>query len=813
MKPKVILTKIIKLGKNRVFCRTFLITVLIFLIFFFKRSLIIDLLLITEIVLIDFFFPRFTRRRTIHYSKDSKSCVSEEKGGVELRQLSTGNSKDNIKHQKSTKRSLSDKRSRKLWRKKNKGYGWLLTIIATFILISTSFYESWINGIIYKSDSDVKKISLNDLYSKERKYFSRVFIYDPPINLPVIDFSNWLLTSWIYRSISNLPISGSTNREYYNNVKGIEYFESEFDTFINLRNEKSLYDVTKNTDVKINLENPAINNNSISSITNFHENDKISIVIPAHNEDEFIGKTITYTIEATPKELLGEIIIVDDFSEKPVYDILEKELPNNYKRYIKIIRLKKCEGLIRSKIIGADAAIGPNIFFLDGHCKPKKGWSEALVNSIRENYKRIVCPIVQSISNSDWSDIGTAGAKMMIEWNFAFHWYDDGLPEIPITSGGILMITKRWWEESGKYDPGMLFWGGENIEQSFRVWLCGGEIHVVRNSLVGHIFDRNNLNKRNHDFEYKKMLIDNMNNNHQRTAFVWLSEQFYETYFKNYHVLGYLPVGFTKGLSERLSLKHILKCKPFEWYVEKFRPAFERQRELYYNFHHIQHLKSRLCLSVKSKQNILNHENINYIEIPMTVMPNDVSSYHIKKTVDYEILALKACDYLDESQKWSFILGNRMLYNYKSRKCLDKANSTNLIQKINDKDIKYFTSSSSESNNKLELPLLFECDWNLVMRARNYNQFWAWKDHNVTSGRVVNWEGDEHRSNITGGADEFKVSTSKGIDCDSYCLYSNSTLGSYKEETIFYRKCNIENSSEEVSFKKLWKQDFLDLIK
>lgn len=46
------------------------------------------------------------------------------------------------------------------------------------------------------------------------------------------------------------------------------------------------------------------------------------------------------------------------------------------------------------------------------------------------------------------------------------------------------------WEESGKYDPGMLEWGGENIEQSLRVWMCGGEIFAVRNSFVGHIFSR-----------------------------------------------------------------------------------------------------------------------------------------------------------------------------------------------------------------------------------------------------------------------------------------------------------------------------------
>nr|XP_004661378.2 polypeptide N-acetylgalactosaminyltransferase 15 [Jaculus jaculus] len=301
-----------------------------------------------------------------------------------------------------------------------------------------------------------------------------------------------------------------------------------------------------------------------------------SVILCFHEEAwSTLLRTVHSILDTVPRALLKELILVDDLSQQGE---LKSALSEHVARLetVKLLRSNKKLGTIRARMLGATRATGDVLVFMDAHCECHPGWLEPLLSRIAGDRSRVVSPVIDVI---DWKTFQYFPSKELqrgvLDWRLDFRW--EPLPEheqktlsvpigpirSPVVPREVVAMDRHYFQNTGAYDPLMSLQGGENLELSFKAWLCGGSVEILPCSRVGHVY----RSQDGHMPPDPEAILRNK----VRIAETWLGS-FKETFYRHSPEALALSKAEKPDCTQRLQMQRRLGCRTFHWFLANIYP-------------------------------------------------------------------------------------------------------------------------------------------------------------------------------------------------------------------------------------------------
>lgn len=492
-----------------------------------------------------------------------------------------------------------------------------------------------------------------------------------------------------------------------------------------------------------------------------------SVLIVFYNEPlSPLLRTVHSILNRTPPHLLHEIILIDDGSDDKAPWLAPDGALERHLQLLpstRLARLNGRNGLMRARNVAASLAEGDVLMFLDSHVEVTNGWLEPLLGRIAEGWRdgidRVVVPAIDFIDADSFEfhrggidvlghtwglgQVGVTNASRALDATESEE--RDGIAPMrsPIMAGGLFALSREHFDRLGFYDPEMRVWGGEEMEISFRIWLCGGTLECVPCSRVGHVFRSSKF----WQGQVYKVPGDVVARNKHRASY-WMQE--YAQFAKL--SLAPLKVGDSIGSMKFYDdTQKRLKCRPFGWYLLNVYPQMVKSAEK---------LTGRKVSSEKdaSDSGELNSAFAASGYMRNTLLKGCVDHLHFKS--DGAIFGVYPCHYLQGSQSMVMtrdglvMSGDRLLQGCLTRstdlklrqaKCVDEfssqqvwtmepiANDTsgNVLMKGEGRCLTLVRIAEVEDKSPFSLRMM-ECGGSLA----SY-QAWNWEKNNKMVGSVT----------------------------------------------------------------------------
>lgn len=301
---------------------------------------------------------------------------------------------------------------------------------------------------------------------------------------------------------------------------------------------------------------------------------KVSIIIPFFDEHiSTLSRTIHSIMNRTPRELLEEIILVNDDSRKH-YDKLKSHIIEmKWNDKVRLLEMEEQSGVIWSRLAGARAARGDVFLFMDCHVEVGYNYLPPLLEPIAKNHRMVTIPMLDVIDKNTYEISPHYRARTVFDWHFHAQRISLTAKDLerkkddpyftPIIYGSTYAISAKFFWEL-KPDSGLITHGADFIEMSLKINLCGGMTFEHPCSRIAHLFRRFPHEKHYNEIDYKAA-------NNKRVAEIWFDE--YKESLYSRHPERYKRIEINEDdIADQLALKESLECLPMSYFFETLAP-------------------------------------------------------------------------------------------------------------------------------------------------------------------------------------------------------------------------------------------------